>query len=155
MVHIYHHLFTEGIGLRQLMDYYFVLKARNNENENALRIVHSLGLDRFASALMWVVAHVFANENENQNENHLNENENWMLWKPNEKDGGFLLKEIMMAGNFGHHDERIPQRMSAWKSFWYLNWHNMRLLMFDPWFWFWTPLWRIYHYAWRKLKGFK
>lgn len=152
LVHIYHHLFTTGIGLRQLMDYYFLLRSvKNVENvKESKECIHSLGLDRFASVLMWVICHVF----DPQMLETWNLKPETALWKSKEKDGRFLLNEIMMAGNFGHHDDRIPQRMSAWKSFWYLNWHNMRLLRFDPWFWFWTPLWRIYHFAWRKMKGF-
>lgn len=156
LVHIYHHLFTEGIGMRQLMDYHFVInhemEVKTGSNvQKVKKVISELGLERFASALMWVIGHVFDPQML----------ETWILklettlWKPNEEDGRFLLNEIMQSGNFGHHDERIPKQMSAWKSFWYLNLHNMRLLRFDPWFWFWTPLWRIYHYGWRKLKGFE
>ena len=155
-VHIFHHLFTEGIGLRQLMDYYFVLRTSyENQNEgeyrnkNVLRVVHDLSLERFASALMWVIKTVFVgHENED-------ENKNWMPWKPNEKDGRFLLNEIMQSGNFGHHDERIPKQMSYWKSFWYLNFYNLRLIRFDYWSCFWTPIMRIKVFCWRKLNDYK
>lgn len=33
LIHVYKHLFTEGIGLRQLLDYYFVLRALHIEQE--------------------------------------------------------------------------------------------------------------------------
>ena len=150
LVHIFHHLFTEGIGLRQLMDYYFVLRTLydpttqlRNKNENVLRVVSHLGLNRFASALMWVLCEVFGMEEKD------------MLCKPNEKDGRFLLHEIMMAGNFGHHDERVPKNMSYWKSFWYLNFQNLRLIRFDYWSWFWTPIMRVKGFVWRKINGYK
>lgn len=58
MVHIFHHLFTEGIGLRQLMDYYFLLRSVENVKESK-ECIHSLGLYRFASVLMWVLHEVF------------------------------------------------------------------------------------------------
>ena len=32
ILHCYHHVFESGLGLRQLMDYYFLLMARNNLN---------------------------------------------------------------------------------------------------------------------------
>lgn len=42
MVHIFHHLFTEGIGLRQLMDYYFLLRSVENvENVKESKRVYS------------------------------------------------------------------------------------------------------------------
>lgn len=148
LMHIYHHLFTEGVGLRQLMDYHFVVK-REKEVENGSnvqkvkKVISDLGVVRFASALMWVLGEVFGLERDN------------MLWTPNELDGRFLLNEIMLAGNFGHHDERVPKNMSYWKSFWYLNLYNLRLIRFDYWSWFWTPLSRINGFIWRKRNGFK
>lgn len=62
---------------------------------NTRRVVHNLGLDIFASALMWVVCKVFGLGVIN------------MPWVPNEKEGKFLLDEIMQAGNFGHQDMRF------------------------------------------------
>ena len=151
MVHIYHHLLIGGVGMRQLMDYHFVL---NHEMEvetgssvqEVKRVISDLGLERFASALMWVIAHVFANENHNKN---------LYPWEPNEKDGRFLLNEIMLAGNFGNYDERLPQHRNKWQSFWILSVHNLRLFRFTYDDWFWGPLWRLYQYVWRKSKGFK
>lgn len=105
LLHIYKHLFGEGIGLRQLMDYYFLLQrafVTNDDHvkveclrENARHVVHNLGLDRFASALMWVLGKVFGLGMIN------------MPWTPNEKEGKFLLDEIMQAGNFGQQDVRF------------------------------------------------
>lgn len=146
MVHIWHHLFTEGVGLRQLMDYYFlVLKA----NEHVLTtdyksIIHTLKLDCFASALMWTLGEVYGLKRER------------MLWKPNEKDGKFLLKEIMQMGNFGRAD--IKQRgiyTSRWKSFWYVHFKTFRYWRFDHFAWFWSPLMRIKGFLWRKINGYR
>lgn len=148
MVHIAHHLYTDGIGFRQLMDYYFVLRTSyENQNENVLRVVRDLGLNRFASALMWVIKTVFVG--------HDNENENFYPWEPCEKDGRMLLEEILKSGNFGHQDETKADLSNKWKSFWYVNGKTFRFWRFDHWAWFWSPLWRVYHFAWRKAKGFE
>ena len=130
------------------MDYYFVVKhelevKKGSSVREVKKVISNLGMVRFASALMWVLGHVFGLE------------EKYMLWNPNEKDGRFLLNEIMMSGNFGHHDERIPKDMSYWKSFWYLNFYNLRLIRFDYWFWFWTPIMRIKGFVWRKMHGYE
>lgn len=101
MLHIYKHLFGEGIGLRQLMDYYFVLKTLSNsplkgeDFECVQETISDLGLTRFAEGLMWVMQHVFGLS---------------MIqvpWVPNEKEGRFLLDEIMQSGNFGKLDTRF------------------------------------------------
>lgn len=52
-------------------------------------------LQKFASASMWVMKEVFHLEDE------------YLLYKPDEARGKALLDEIMQAGNFGHHDERL------------------------------------------------
>ena len=151
LVHTYHHFITEGVGLRQLMDYYFVVLAADKEVQKfqivseVQRVVENLGLSRFASALMWGIAHVFANDNEN-----------FYPWKPNEKDGRMLLEEILKSGNFGHTDERAKDiQTSRWKAFWFVNGKTFRFWRFDHWAWFWSPVWRAYHFLWRKFKSFK
>lgn len=137
MVHIYHHLVTEGIGLRQLLDYYFLLhSAKSVENVNKSKeCIHSLGLDRFASALMWVLNLVFGN---------CPVPELVEGWKHNEKDGRFLLEEIMLSGNFGKQDDR--QRglyNSKWNSFWIVNAKAYKFIHFDHSAWIWSPIHRI------------
>ena len=148
MVHIAHHLYTDGIGFRQLMDYHFVVK-HEMEVEKGLsvrevkKVISELGLARFASALMWVLGHVFGLNREQ------------MLWQPNEKDGRLLLNEVIKSGNFGHMDETKADLSNKWKSFWYVNGKTFRFWRFDHWAWFWSPVWRAYHFLWRKMKGFK
>ena len=56
--HLYRHVFTEGIGLRQLIDYYFVLRNTdyNIANKAVLqRDLKHLGLWKFAGAVMYVL----------------------------------------------------------------------------------------------------
>ena len=145
MVHIFHHLFTEGIGLRQLMDYYFALLNLNNHKTNAKAYTsfYSLGMERFAQAVMWVMHEAFGMEREQ------------MLCEPDEKGGRMLLKEIMQRGNFGMMSDDKIDLGNRWTSFWYVNSKTIRFARFDPWAWFWTPLTRIYYYEWRRVKGFK
>lgn len=146
LVHTYHHFITEGVGLRQLMDYYFVIQASNAEDiRECKKIVGALGLNRFASALMWVIKTVFVGH----------DNDNFFPWRPNEKDGRLLLDEILLSGNFGHTDERAKNiQTSRWKAFWYVNGKTLRFWRFDHWAWFWSPLWRCYYFAWRIMEGF-
>ena len=145
LVHIYLHFITGGVGLRQLMDYYFVLKAcQIVDQSEGLEVIHQIGLDRFAGGLSWVLNHVFALPQE------------YSYWAMNEDDGRVLLNEIMISGNFGHTDERMADiATNKWTSFWFINGKTFRFWRFDHWAWFWSPVWRIYHFLWRKMKGFK
>ena len=147
LAHIFHHLFTEGVGLRQCMDYYFLLVHldRNNaEVEFLLIVVADLGLDRFAAALMWVLGRIFGLQHDK------------MLWTPNEKDGKFLLREIMLSGNFGKQDDRQKNLYkSKWHSFWIVHFKTFRLWRFDHWAWFWSPIYRIKGKSWQRMHGYK
>ena len=132
MLHIFKHLFNEGIGLRQLMDYYFVL-CKGVDGEARLRVrkvVSGFGLDRFASALMWVMQKVFGLS---------------MIgvpWTPNQRDGEFLLEEILQMGNFGHRDERFRLNMddSHMKHFWQMSSSKWRFIGHFPSEVIWQPI---------------
>lgn len=142
LVHIYRHLFHEGIGLRQLLDYYFVLSQgfTTDERETTLQILHSLKMSRFTSATMWVLQEVFGLE------------EKYLLTTPNEKDGRFLLEEIMIAGNFGHYDKRIMRGENESNLQYGLRkvMHNFRFFHSYPSEVLWSPLFKLWHYLWRK-----
>ena len=145
MTHAYRHLFGDGIGLRQVMDLYFVLSHLPAliDKEAIKNVVRAAGMDRFASAMMWVLNHVFGLGMIG------------MPWVPNPREGQFLLSEIMMAGNFGHYDERIDRKgESRWHRFWRVTKQNCRLLRFSPWEVLCTPLWRIWHFVWMRRRGF-
>ena len=99
LAHTFRHYMGEGVGLRQVMDYFFVLKSRNNDNDslrydndNLKSTLSSLKMLKFASAVMWVMKEVFGME------------ELFMICEPNERLGRKLLAHVMQGGNFGHHN---------------------------------------------------
>ena len=92
MCHLYTHVFEGGIGLRQLMDYYFALKIWHNDvmeckdlqsqgmwseglgtavmsATEIMGVLRSFGMGKFTAAVMWVLNEVFGGVNENDNEN--------------------------------------------------------------------------------------
>ena len=142
LIHIYRHLFHEGIGLRQLLDYYFVLRQgfTSDERESSMQILRSLKMGRFASATMWVLQEVFGLENE------------YLLTTPNEKEGRFLLEEIMIAGNFGHYDKRIIRGTNESNLSHGLRKvkHNFRFFSSYPSEVLWSPAFKLWHFFWRK-----
>lgn len=144
--HIYRHLFYEGIGLRQLMDYYYLLQqpTAKQHYEKVQKTLRSLNLSKFASALMWVLGEVF----------HLPAEE--MLANPDAVEGRFLLDEIMRAGNFGHADDRTGNwaTMSRWERLtWGTRW-SLRLIRHYPMEVIWHPYYRINQYLWRLRHGY-
>jgi hypothetical protein len=98
--HILKHLFDEGIGLRQLMDYGLVLRKGMTaaEKEETLKTLRRLHMEGFAGAVMYVLQTVFALEPE------------YLICTPNERKGRLLLEEILEGGNFGHYDQRGNKR---------------------------------------------
>ena len=61
LVHMYRHVFSEGIGLRQMMDYAMLLKRGCTEEEKTVfgRQAKELNLYGFAGAVMYVMERVF------------------------------------------------------------------------------------------------
>ena len=146
LVHVFRHLFSEGIGLRQLLDYYFVLHQGFTAEERAetMRTLSSLRMGSFVGAVMWVLQEVYGME------------DRYLLTDPNEKEGRFLLSEIMLAGNFGKYDERLRHERGETSIQWALRKikRNFRFIGSYPSEVLWSPVWKIWHWCWRKKKGY-
>ena len=103
MSHIFRHVLLEGIGFRQLVDYYFVLKSfyehsseckgKLSDSKIVMKEIDNLGMKRITSAVMWIMKEVFAMKEE------------YLLCNVSEKYGRELLNEILEGGNFGHSSE--------------------------------------------------
>ena len=144
--HVYGHFISRGVGLRQIMDFYFLMqKAPENNNYEAVKKgVEDIGLTKFACGLMWVLNHIFG-----MSMIHV-------PWVPNERDGKFLQQEILDSGNFGSANEKMQGVTSnLLKRAWVVNTNAFRYWRFDHWAWFWSPLWRTYHFVWKRLNGYK
>ena len=146
LLHIYNHEFSEGIGLRQLMDYYFVLQKLDSNCKTAKMLIKRFGLCKFASGILWIMQFVFG-----LSQIQLNKICTSLNLEINEKEGRFLLNEIMMNGNFGHHDKRI-KKLSSGKMQYLLSsiQHNYHLATHYPSEFFWTPIWLAYHFVWKR-----
>lgn len=141
-VHIYRHLFDEGIGLRQILDYYFVLKQgfTNKEKTDCQAMFKQFGMSRFMHALMYVMQEVFKLSNEH------------VIISPDKKHGKHLLQEILISGNFGKYDPRYKQTARGLNFVHIKNQAKRSLMLIThyPSETLWNPLFKTWHYFWRK-----
>lgn len=140
LLHIYRHFLYEGIGLRQIVDYYMVLC---KVHDSQLRVqkyaeaVHEFGMEKFAKGLMWVMQKALGMPKE------------WMLWDPEKKEGEYILKQVMEGGNFGHHDKRLDHKGGKVGAVKAILTHNLHLLTHYPSDTLWAPVWIVWHKVWK------
>ena len=163
--HLYRHIFTEGIGLRQLLDYYFVLLkwhtdltnlTDSNKSLPQMTLINTdldalrhklkyLGLWKFAQAVMFVMKEVFGLS------------EDRMIAPMDEREGRFLLDEIMRGGNFGQYDTRLGSKENEGKLHRYLRMslRNLRFVKHYPTEALSEPLFRTWFALWKKIHGIR
>ena len=147
--HLYRHVFTEGIGLRQLIDYYFVLvKSEERRVKNLTALQHELkylGLWKFAGAVMYVLHETLGLPEEK------------MIAPINVNEGRFLLAEIMRGGNFGQYDTRLGSKENEGKLHRYLRMslRNLRFVKHYPTEALSEPLFRTWFAVWKKIHGMR
>ena len=144
LVHIYKHLFDEGIGLRQMMDYYYILLESSEEDRReAFAVIQNLGMSKFAGASMFVMTELFAL------------NPRYTLCVSDSRLGYKLLESILIGGNFGQYDSRNAHGKENRLTHGIRNIrHNLVLFHDYPSEVIWSPLWKCWHWYWRKYKGF-
>ena len=169
MCHLYTHIFEGGIGLRQLMDYYFALRVWHNDvmeckdlqsqgmwseglgthvmsAQEVMAVLRSFGMAKFAAAVMYVLQEVFAMPTRK-----LIIDCPWMICESNEKEGRKLLEEIMKGGNFGQYDNRdaaLKNGGMVKHGVWKLK-RVMRFVRSYPEEALWEPVFRVWHLGWR------
>ena len=125
--HIQRHFVSGGIGFRQLMDYYILLKSstEGDRREVAGRI-KTMGLLHITGALMWLLQTVFKLER------------NFMLCEPDEFRGKWLLDSVLEGGNFGHYGaEEKMNFVRRWFKKRIFIFHRMK---FDAWEVLWSAI---------------
>ena len=148
LTHLYHHFFDEGIGMRQIVDYYFVvisdeLLVISDEllviRDTLHRELKHLGLWKFAGAVMYVLHEV------------LGLSEEKMIAPMDEKRGKLLLAEILNGGNFGRHFTKYGHftRQGMAKKYFLKIWRNMHFVRYYPAEALSEPIFRTWHFFWR------
>ena len=141
LTHLYHHFFDEGIGMRQIIDYYYVV---NNDEllvirDTLHRELKHLGLWKFAKAMMYVLHEA------------LGLSEEKMIAPMDEKRGKLLLAEILNGGNFGQHFTRYGHftQQGMAKKYFLKIWRNMHFVRYYPTEALCEPIFRTWHFFWR------
>ena len=139
LTHLYHHFFDGEIGMRQIIDYYYVV---NNDvllviRDTLQKELKHLGLWKFARAVMYVQHEVLGLLEEK------------MIAPMDEKRGKMLLAEILNGGNFGQYDERYVFGHSFFGHNIQRLCRDLRLVRYYPAEALSEPIFRTWHFFWR------
>ena len=89
--HMMSHVMGEGIGLRQFIDYYYVLRQFRDESLEFRVRLREMGLLKFAQGVMWIEKELLGLEDK------------YLIVEPSERSGRAIQQTIEEGGNFGHH----------------------------------------------------
>ncbi len=149
MSHMMRHFFGGGIGFRQMIDYYYLLRyalcdvrgkkedVRGLKEEVAEKFEY-LGLRKFAGAVMWIMKEV------------LGMDEQYLIVDPDEKRGRLVLSEMMVGGNFGRYDERWTKQLQKTSTALSVIARNLKMIPLFPEEAIWSPIMGVYRFL--KLK---
>jgi len=142
LTHLYHHFFDEGIGMRQIIDYYYVVSMLNVNCEMLTWLqkdLKHLGLWKFAGAVMYVLHEALGLSGEK------------MIAPMDEKRGKLLLAEILDGGNFGQHFTKYGHftQQGMAKKYFLKIWRNMHFVRYYPAEALSEPIFRTWHFFWR------
>ena len=139
LMHLMHHFFDEGIGLRQMIDYYYLLRKAKEDGRcqmaDVKKTLKYLNLYKFAGAVMYIMKEMLGLADE------------YLIVPVDERRGQTLLKEILKGGNFGHYSE-LDQNNAA-KKYFQKTWRNMHLVKEYPAEALCEPIFRTWHFFWR------
>lgn len=176
LTHIFTHLMNEGIGLRQLLDYFFLLKNTdfigNTDGDGFLLNTDSTdNTDKFSGntdgdgfllntdctdrgllqdELRRLGLWEFAGAVMYIMKEVFGLEDNRLIVPPDVKRGRLVLKEVLEAGNFGQYDKRNWFGHSALGHNLQRLYRDMRLVRYFPEEALSEPFFRIWHFFWRK-----
>ena len=145
MAHMFHHYLEGGIGMRQMMDYYFTLRVLDPaDREPVMKALRRLGMGRFTAAMMESLWFNFGLEEE------------YFLCPRDPKLGRKLMEETLRGGNFGVKDKRNYQTMNESRLHRFFRKSSRVLSYFRqyPREVVWAPYARLQHYFWRLFRGY-
>lgn len=157
LVHIFRHIFHEGVGLRHLIDYFYVLMASNpDERAEAFEVLQGLGLEKFCAAMMYIETAILGLPEEfslcgplspccpKSAAGRVSDSDDTAVLSPSllraaEVYGRNLFNEILQTGNFGMMDHRSEGRIRKVFRFFMLS--PLETLCAIP--------WKCGHLGWR------
>ncbi len=103
LMHIKSHFISDGVGFRQIIDYYYLLSniEDNNSKVRWKDQLKELGLLKIARAVMWVLHDTMGLDDK------------YLIAEPDEVRGKLLLSEIFACGNMGKYDNRISGKIRS------------------------------------------
>ena len=135
LAHAFRHYMSEGVGLRQVMDYHMLICNSQLTPQAYDVMLKKLGLYKFATAMIWVLGEVFKLETEK------------MIVEQDEKLGKILLEHIMDGGNFGHHRTyNIASKHTHIGRFLNQTVHDLRLVRHYPQEALWAPVSMVWEF---------
>lgn len=142
LCHLCRHLGAEGIGLRQVIDYYYLLRSGQltaDEKQALAGAFSRYGLLRMAQGMAWLLQSVLGLDDKH------------LIVSGKERYGKVILNEIIAGGNFGKYDERLLSGASSGSLLHNIQrlWRDLRLVVYFPGESLWEPFFRLWHYGWR------
>lgn len=149
LAHINTHVINMGVGLRHVIDYYYVMLALKDKQGLEHTLQH-LGLDKIAGAMMWVLHEMLGLE------------DRYLIVPKDEQLGRVLATEILRDGNFGRFlkagkNQQKEEHITPWQPWIRKNTRRMavdlRMMRYFPSECLNEPIFRIYHFFWRITNG--
>lgn len=141
LLHIYRHILLEGVGLKQVLDYYHILKNSTEQQRlECAKLMKSFHMQRFSSGLMYVLHQLFDLD------------ASFHICAESESYGNFLLEQIFKGGNFGRYDSRNHYRDSKnyfQKAVSRLR-HLVRYIFIAPDEVLWAPYFKLLQFVWKR-----